>query len=110
MNYTITPTPEFIRQVKLLAKKNRHIGDDLQHLKNILANNPHFGTPIGNHCFKIRLSNSSNSKGKSGGYRVITYCFDENEIIRLLLIYTKNDRDSVSDIEIIEVLKNNGLI
>jgi mRNA-degrading endonuclease RelE of RelBE toxin-antitoxin system len=110
MNYTITPTPEFIRQAKVLAKKNRRIGDDLVKLKEVLIDNPHAGTAIGNNCFKLRIGNSSNSKGKSSGYRVITYCLDENKIIRLLLIYAKNERESVSDMEIIEVLKNNGLM
>ncbi|MDP1785625.1 MAG: hypothetical protein Q8K81_09400 [Sulfuricurvum sp.] len=109
MNYAIIPTPEFLRQVKLLAKKNRKIADDLQSLKEMLSKNPKSGTAIGIHCYKIRLNNSSNAKGKSAGYRIITYCLDDSGIIRLLLIYAKNERDNISDLEIAEVLKNNEL-
>jgi hypothetical protein len=34
---------------------------------------PKSGTPIGNDCYKIRMTISSKGKGKSGGARVITH-------------------------------------
>jgi len=53
------------------------------------------------------------SKGKSGGARVITYTIitkiEETEI-NLLYIYDKSERDSISAAEIKELLKQNGFL
>ena len=40
----IIPTPEFIKQVKKLAKSYKRIAKDLEHLKNELLENPKSGT------------------------------------------------------------------
>ena len=105
----IVPTPEFIKQVKKLAKSYKHIADDLESLRQQLIHNPTIGTDLGNKCFKIRLANSSISVGKSGAFRIITYYIDKQNIIRLLLIYTKTQKENISDRELIEVLRNNNL-
>ena len=56
---------------------------------------------------------TSKGKGKSGGARVITFTVvvtvDESDI-NLLFIYDKADRDSISDKEIKELLRKNGLL
>jgi mRNA-degrading endonuclease RelE of RelBE toxin-antitoxin system len=105
----IVPTPEFSKQVKKLSKSYKQIADDLVTLKNELISNPRSGIDLGRNCYKIRLANSSIPTGKSGGFRVITYYFDQNETIRLLLIYSKTQQDSVSTEEILDVLKRNNL-
>ncbi|QSZ42376.1 hypothetical protein GJV85_09750 [Sulfurimonas aquatica] len=105
----IVPTPEFIKQVKKLAKSYKKIPDDLESLKTQLVQNPRAGTDLGNNCFKIRLKNSSIPVGKSGGFRVVTYYIDRDNTIRLLLIYTKTQKDNITDKELSEVLNNNNL-
>lgn len=105
----IVPTPEFVKQVKKLAKSYKQISKDLESLKQQLLQNPKIGTELGNKCFKVRLSNSSISTGKSGGFRIITYCIDDKNIIRLLIIYAKTEKENVSDRELNEVIKNNNL-
>ena len=105
----IVPTPEFVKQVKKLAKSYKQISKDLESLKQQLLKNPKSGIELGNKCFKIRLANSSVPTGKSGGFRVITYYFDENNIVRLLLIYSKSEKENISDRELIDVLKSNDL-
>ena len=52
-----------------------------------------------------KLANSSIPTGKSGGFRVVTYYFDENNIVRLLLIYSKTEKENISDRELDEILK-----
>ena len=42
----------------------------------------------------------SKGKGKSGGARVITYVYVEGEMVYLLSIYSKGDKDDISDAEI----------
>ena len=105
----IVPTPEFIKQVKKLAKSYKKIPDDLELLKTLLLQNHRAGTDLGNNCFKIRLANSSIPVGKSGGFRVVTYYIDKDNTIRLLLIYTKTQKDNITDKELSEVLNNNNL-
>ncbi len=105
----IVPTPEFIKQVKKLAKSYKQISKDLESLKQQLLLNPKDGTKLGNKCFKVRLANSSIPTGKSGGFRVVTYYFDENDVIRLLLIYSKTEKENISDRELEEILKDNAL-
>ncbi|WP_297441012.1 type II toxin-antitoxin system RelE/ParE family toxin [Sulfurimonas sp.] len=101
----IVPTPEFVKQVKKLAKSYNKIATDLELLKEELLLNPRLGTELGNKCFKIRLANSSIPTGKSGGFRVITYYLDHQGVIRLLLIYTKTQKENISDKELSEVLR-----
>ena len=54
-----------------------------------LIKNPLMGTELGNNTYKIRIKNSDNNRGKSGGYRIITYIVDENCKIYLVTIYSK---------------------
>lgn len=40
---------------------------------------------------------TSKGKGKSGGARIISYVFTQDEEIYLLSIYDKSEQDSISD-------------
>jgi len=110
MSYEIVPTPEFVKEAKRLAKKFPKMPQDLEALQNILLENPKAGTPLGHDCYKLRLQNTSIKKGKSGGFRIILFLIDKNKVIRLLAIYSKTERDTISDEEIKKVLKKNNLI
>lgn len=110
MNYKIVPTPEFIKETKKLSKKNPKLHQDLITLQNMLMENPRAGIHLGNNCYKVRLRNTSTKKGKSGGFRVITFYIDTDNVIRLLSIYSKSEKESIPDIEIQRILKKNNLI
>ncbi len=58
------------------------------------------GTELGNNTYKIRIKNSDNNKGKSAGYRIITYVIDEEYKIYLVTIYSKSEQESIIDIEL----------
>ena len=90
----IITIPTFDKNVKKIAKKDKLFYLDLQELLSILQKNPKEGIYIGNDCYKIRLKNSSANKGKSGGYRVISYYFNDNKLA-LLTIYSKSDRENI---------------
>ena len=108
MNLKIIPTPEFNKQAKKLSKGYKNITDDLRKFKNNLLENPKLGIELGHNCYKVRLSNSSIPTGKSGGFRVVTYYIDKENVIRLLLIYSKTEKENVSNKEIQEVLASNN--
>lgn len=109
MNYNIVVLPEFATQLKKLAKKYKKVKADLQNLAEVLKENPESGTVLHHSCYKIRVANSSVPTGKSGGFRVIYYFLDSHYNIYLMAIYSKTQKESISENELVELLKLNGL-
>jgi len=105
MKYKIQATHRFKKELKTLAKRYKKIKFDYLKLLELLEKNPTHGTLLGNDCYKIRVPNSSIPTGKSGGFRVITLVKIESDIVILLTIYSKSDRDNINDNELCEILK-----
>ena len=104
---TITATSRFLTNAKRLAKKYSSLKGDLIELNNQLIINPTLGVQIKKNIYKIRLAIKSKNKGKSGGARVITYYFDENETqieLFLLTIYDKSNQSEIEDYELSELI------
>ena len=105
MSYNILTIPPFDKQLKRLAKKYPSLTKEYVELLESLEQNPEQGTNLGNNCYKIRISISSKGKGKSGGARVITNFIIAENIVYLLSIYDKSDKENISDSELIDLLK-----
>ncbi|MCV6608476.1 MAG: type II toxin-antitoxin system RelE/ParE family toxin [Campylobacterales bacterium] len=101
----IVTTETFDKNVLKIFKKDKFLYKDLQELSAILKENPKSGTPLGNNTYKVRLKNSSSKKGKSGGYRVITYVLTENNLLGLLTIYSKTNQENIFQKEIDDLIK-----
>jgi mRNA-degrading endonuclease RelE of RelBE toxin-antitoxin system len=104
MKYKIIPTPEFIRNLKILKKKYKNIKQDVLKLANQLEDNPNIGIKLGDNTFKIRIKNSDNNKGKSAGYRVITYHLNQEHELFLVTIYSKSKKENILDLELKELI------
>lgn len=104
MNYKVIPTPEFIKNLKTLKKKYKNIKSDVLELANELKKNPTIGTDLGHNTFKIRIKNSDNNKGKSAGYRIITYCINDKKEVSLVTIYSKSEKENILDLELKELI------
>ena len=104
MKYDVLTLPPFERQLKRLAKKFPSLKTEFAELVEKLEDNPEMGTPLGNNCYKIRLAIASKGRGKSGGARVITHFFIQNNTVFLLAIYDKNEQADISDKELRELL------
>lgn len=100
MSYNIIYTHEFEKEIKRLSKKYLSLKKDFKQLLEELSVNPMWGTPLGNNCYKIRLSITSKGKGKSGGARVITHVAVIKETIVLISIYDKSEQSAITDVEI----------
>ena len=74
-------------------------------LLDSLEQDPEQGTPLGNHCFKIRIAIASKGKGKSGGARVIIHVVLTNEVVFLLDIYDKSEQENISEKDLFDLLK-----
>ncbi|WP_165877922.1 type II toxin-antitoxin system RelE/ParE family toxin [Pedobacter psychrotolerans] len=105
MGIKIIYSPIFIKKSKQLKKKHISLVNDLIHLESILQLKPKTGVDLGNGIFKIRLAIKSKGKGKSGGYRVITYLQTENEII-MIYIYDKSEEATISKKDIQNIINN----
>ena len=106
MGYEVIAIPNFVRELKKLAKKYPSLKADFATLIESLEKEPYQGNALGNNCYKIRMAISSKAKGKSDGARVITYLQISQTTVYLLSIYDKSDQDSISDKEIKELLKD----
>lgn len=87
--------------------------EDLHSFVSDLRANPFMGTQLGNNLRKVRFQITSKGKGKSGGARVITHTVlisSDGANVTLLTMYDKSERETISDKELKQLLKNNDLI
>lgn len=105
MSFNVKSISVFERQAKRLVKKFPSLKKEIQELIKELREGPEKGTSIGHNCYKIRLAIASKGKGKSGGARVITHVIYKNNTVYLLSIYDKSDIASLTNIEILELIK-----
>jgi hypothetical protein len=108
MKLKIIPTESFKKDVKRLKKKNPKITESLKELNHGLIAGD-FGVSIGKGVYKKRVRNLDLRKGKSGGFRVIGFKDIEMGKFYLLTIYSKSSKVTVSEKEIIDLLKDIGI-
>ncbi len=101
MSFSIVAVDAFEKELKHLAKKYPSIKKDVANLVEQLLYDPKLGIPIGNDCYKIRLSITSKGKGKSGGARVITHVKVMKQNIYLISIFDKSEAENITDKDIL---------
>ncbi|MBB3837559.1 hypothetical protein FHS57_001556 [Runella defluvii] len=109
MKNEVFTTPYFDNRFKRLVKKFNSLDQDVEQLVNALLENPKIGEALGAGLYKIRLAVKSKGKGKSGGFRVISYLFEETEqgcIIFLVAIYDKSEESTVTKKALLEIVKD----
>lgn len=115
MSYSIKTTSTFDKEYKRLAKRYPSLKQEIINLAKGLTSNPETGTDLGKGLRKVRLAIASKGRGKSGGARVITLKTDaivrvDEGTITLITMYDKSERDSISDKELRNILKNSNLL
>lgn len=105
MSYKVDTIAPFRKEAKKLIKKYPSLKNELAELGSQLSHDPKLGTPLGNNCYKIRLAISSKGKGKSGGARVITHLYVNEDTVFLLSIFDKSDQENISDSQIKTLLE-----
>ena len=91
-------TPEFKRNLRVLAKKYRHIRSDVQPVIDQLRAGEIIGDRVPRTrytIFKVRVRNSDIRKGKRSGYRLIYHLKTPTNVI-FVTIYSKLDQGDVS--------------
>ncbi|NBD32715.1 MAG: type II toxin-antitoxin system RelE/ParE family toxin [Cyanobacteria bacterium] len=100
-------TAAFKRRLKKLSKRYRQIRKDINPVLEELKSGNLVGDQIigvSQTVFKTRAKNSDIPTGKSSGYRII-YQVIGNEIILLLVIYSKSEQTNMSAAEIEQIIK-----
>lgn len=105
MIYNVETISNFRKEAKKLIKKYPSLKQELTDLEQNLSKSPDEGIPLGQNCFKIRMAISSKGKGKSGGARIITHLYVENETVYLLSIFDKSYQENISEKKIKALLK-----
>lgn len=105
----IFTTPIFDKYYKKYKNKFPTLQNELEDLEKELLKNPFAGTNLGSGLYKIRLKSKSKNKGKSGGFRVVTYLvnIDKDSIdITLIIIYDKSEINDISKSELKSILNS----
>lgn len=105
MSYKIELSENFKKEAKKLSKRYPSLKKELSELFDELEENPTKGTPLGNDVYKIRIAIASKNKGKSGGARVMSFVKVTETAVLLFSIYSKGEKDNITDKEIQELLK-----
>ena len=89
---TVVEYPTFVKQAAKIWSE-----DELYAFIDWIAANPLAGDVIqGSEAGARKVRWQVSGRGKRGGARVIYYNLAEDEVIVLMMIYTKNERDSVT--------------
>lgn len=100
-------TPEFKRNLRQLARKYPQIKSDIQPVLDALSQGATLGDQIPgvqHIVFKVRVKNSDNRKGKSGGCRII-YQRMNDRLIVLITIYSKTEQSDIAPREIRRIIR-----
>ena len=106
MSYKVDTTDNFEREAKRLIKKYKSLKKEIEDLIDELEENPEKGTHIKNGVYKIRLAVKSKGKGKRGGMRVMTQFKIVKETVYMFSIFSKGEKDDISDKEIERLIKD----
>ena len=113
LGYEVQKTILFEKLVKDLSKNFRSIGFDIDVFTDALDDKSKLGINLGNNVYKARIANSNKNKGKSAGYRLISYLKLENKTLTYIYIYDKSQLENISEDKldkiVLEMLKENEL-
>lgn len=104
----VIPTELFEAKLKRLKKKFRTLEAEMRELTDMLEQTPATGESLDSGLYKIRLASKSKGKGKSGGFRIITYLLAENETgvnIYLIALYDKSEESRVKKDVLLRIMK-----
>ncbi len=102
--YLVVEQDLYKKAVKKLSKNYRNINLDVKYFLDSINSKKDLGIELKSNVFKVRIKNSDKNKGKSAGYRLISYlAVIENEL-HLLYIYDKSSLVNITEKEIDELV------
>ena len=93
--HTVVETHEFTRQ----SKKLRMTDDEVNSIKLIVAQNPSAGSVIVGTGGARKVRIPLRGKGKSGGFRLVTFYSSVDYPVYLIDVYSKSEKANLSQAE-----------
>src|SRR6266851_7726679 len=93
--HTVVETPSYLADAKAAGRTE----GEREAVVEMLADHPEAGDEIGGTGGARNVRVAGRGKGKSGGYRVITFYSGEDVPVFLLTVYSKGDRANLSKAE-----------
>jgi hypothetical protein len=93
---TVIETPDFIADAKTVGLSS----DEREEIVEFISENPKAGDLISGSGGARKVRFAGRGKGKSGGYRVITYFGGGDIPVFLLNVFSKGDRVNLSKAEV----------
>ena len=109
MKNKIVPLRSFVTAFKKFNKKFPSLKNDFLELEQKLLQNQKIGENLGADLYKIRLANKDKVKGKSAGYRIISYLVEEKDLgftIYLVKIYDKSEESTITKAVLLKLIKS----
>lgn len=88
------------KSYKKLLKQYKNIGNDVDNFIDSIHIRDDLGIELKSNIFKVRIKNSDKNKGKSAGYRLISYLAIVDNQLHLLYIYDKGKIENLTENEI----------
>jgi len=92
---TVVEMPEFLRRAKQVGLSD----DERENIIDELASHPELGDEIVGTGGMRKLRVAAKGRGKSGGYRVITFFSGPDIPVFLVTVYAKNQKGNITDKE-----------
>jgi len=100
MKFQVIEQELYKKAVKKLSKNYKHIQNDIDDFLNSIDSKEDLGIELKSNVFKVRIKNSNKNRGKSAGYRLISYLKITNDQLHLLYIYDKSKLENLTEKEI----------
>lgn len=102
--YKVVEQELYQKAFKKLSKSYRHIDIDVDNFLNSINTKQDLGIELKSNVYKVRIANSDKNKGKSAGYRLISYLAIIKNELHLLYIYDKSSLVNLTEKEIDEII------
>jgi len=100
MPYTVIEQDLYLKALKKLSKKYKNIELDIENYLLSINSIKDLGVELKHNVYKIRIANSDKNKGKSAGYRLISYVKIMDSELHLIYIYDKSNLENISEKEL----------
>lgn len=94
------------KALKSLSKKFKHVEADIEKFLSEIKDRNELGIELKANIFKARVANSDKNKGKSSGYRLITYLKITDDELHLIYVYDKGSIENLTEDEIDTMIIN----
>ena len=96
----------YTKSLKKLSKHYKNIKKDIDTFLDNIASKQDLGVELKTNIYKTRIANSDKNKGKSAGYRLISYVAIVDNELQLLYIYDKSNLVNLTEKELDTIILN----